>query len=182
MNLNRLIKSRRTIHRYLDKKVPPEIVLEALEAAHFAPNHKHTWPWRFTVVGPQCKVEIDQTALAIKSSNGPLQGQALNLFQEKRVNPSLIVVSQMRTQDVFQSKEDYAAIACAIQNLSLVLHDHGVGSKWSSGSLIRSPKVYKILGINAQEQEIVAFLWYGYASYTPKINRPSLESVMTQLS
>ena len=88
MNLNRLIKSRRTIHRYLDKKVPQEIVLEALEAAHFAPNHKHTWPWRFTVVGPQCKAQIDQAALAMKSGNGPLKGQALNLFQEKEFRNS----------------------------------------------------------------------------------------------
>ena len=159
-----------------------DAILEALEAAHFAPNHKHTWPWRFTVVGPQCKAQIDQVALAMKSGNGPLQGQALNLFQEKRVNPSLIVVSQMRTQDVFQSKEDYAATACAIQNLSLVLHHHGIGSKWSSGSLIRSPKVYEILEINSQEQEIVSFLWYGYAAFTPKIHRPPLESVITQLS
>ena len=66
MNLSTLIKSRRTIHRYLDQAVPQEIVMEALEAAHFAPNHKHTWPWRFTIVGAETKAKIDQVALAMK--------------------------------------------------------------------------------------------------------------------
>ena len=181
MNLNTLIKSRRTIHRYLDQKVPTEILFEALEAAHFAPNHKHTWPWRFTLVGPQTKAQLDEMTLSMKSTNGPLTGQALTLFNEKRIHPSLVVVSQVRHQDVFQSKEDYAAVACAIQNFSLVLHQHGVGCKWSSGSLIRSPKAYELLSIDSVEQEIVAFLWYGYAAHTPKVSRPNLEEMLHHL-
>ena len=177
MDLITLIKTRRTIHRYLDRPVDPSIIDEAIEAAHFAPNHKHTWPWRFTKIGPHTKEKIDTAALAMKATNGPLEGQALTLFKEKRIYPGLVVVSQIRNNDPFQSKEDYAAVACAIQNFTLALHQHQIGSKWSTGTLIRSPRAYELLGINPQAEEIVGFLWYGYPSHTPKVNRPDLSEV-----
>ena len=34
---------------------------------HFAPNHKLTWPWRFTVVGREGRVKIADRAVELKS-------------------------------------------------------------------------------------------------------------------
>lgn len=182
MDLSTLIKTRRTIHRYLDQSIDPQLISNAIEMAHYAPNHKHTWPWRFTVVGPETKTKIDQAALAMKEVNGPLQGGSLTLFNEKRVHPSLVVVSQCRSSDPHQSREDYAAVACAVQNFCLYLHSQGVGTKWSTGSLIRHPKAYEIMEINPQAEEIVGFLWCGYASQTPEVKRPSLDDVVRKLA
>ena len=87
-NLVNLIKSRRTIHRYLAGHIDPSVVELALEAAHQAPNHKGTWPWRFNVVGPETKAALDSAALKMKEANGPLEGAPLEAFKQKRVNPS----------------------------------------------------------------------------------------------
>ncbi len=43
-----ILLNRRTIHLYEPGEVSKEILHQALEAAHHAPNHRHTWPWRFT--------------------------------------------------------------------------------------------------------------------------------------
>ena len=176
-----LIKTRRTIHRYLDQQVAPEIVSEAIAAAHQAPNHKFTWPWRFTVVGPETKAMIDAAALAMKSTNGPLEGRSLQVFKEKRVHPGLVVVSQVRVDDEFQAKEDYAAVSCAVQNFCLAMRAHGIGTKWSTGSLIRNPRAYDLLQIDDRAEEIVGFLWYGYPSSTPDVTRPDVSVVRRDL-
>ena len=176
-----VIKSRRTIHRFSERAVPAELLELALEAAHQAPNHKLTWPWRFYVIGPETKAEMDSAALKMKSTNGPLEGASLELFKEKRLNPQLVVVSQRRSTDPIEAKEDYAAVACAIQNMCLAFTAHGVGTKWSTGSLTRSPQAYQLLNIDERVEEVVGFIWYGYPAHTPTSKRPSLSDVTRRL-
>jgi nitroreductase len=173
-----LIKRRRTIHRYLERAVPPELVWEALDAAHHAPNHLLTWPWRFYVVGAQTKAALDSAALKQKEVNGTLEGAELEAFKEKRLNAHLIVVSQVRSEDPTRAKEDYAAVSCAIQNLCLTFAARGVGSKWSTGSLTRAPQLYELLDIDARAEEVVGFVWYGYPAQVPSVERPELDMVV----
>lgn len=172
-----ILKSRRTIHLYTDQVVPSEFVDEAVSAAHYAPNHKLTWPWRFTAIGPNVKAKMNDLALKMKATNGPLGEAQLELFKKKRIHPQLMVVSQVNTDDSFQRKEDYAAVSCAIHNFSLALAAYGVGTKWSTGSMTRHPLAYELTGINQHEEEIVGFLWYGYPAKTPSPKRPELNSI-----
>jgi nitroreductase len=175
-----IIKSRRTIHRYLDQKVPFEEIQNAVLAAHHAPNHRLTFPWRFVHIGPQIRKIVDDASLKFQTAKSPLSEDALEIFKEKSIYPELLVVCQKRTNDLMQSKEDYAAVACAVQNLSLYLHSKGIGSKWSTGGLSQNPMAYQVLQINAQEEEIVGLIWIGYAANTPEINRPALSTIFRQ--
>src|SRR3954468_14929043 len=43
------IRTRRAIKEYLDTPLPKEWIEELLDAAHWAPNHHLTHPWRFHV-------------------------------------------------------------------------------------------------------------------------------------
>ena len=43
------IRTRRTVKEYLPTEIPREWIEELLDAAHWAPNHKLTHPWRFHV-------------------------------------------------------------------------------------------------------------------------------------
>jgi nitroreductase len=172
-----IIKTRRTIHRYLDQKVPFEELQNAVLAAHHAPNHKLTFPWRFIHVGPEIRSKVDQASLSFLSAKGQPDEQALMLFKEKSIYPELLIACQKRSNDPIQSKEDYAAVACAIQNLSLYLHSKGIGAKWSTGGLSQNPYAYQILEIDPKEEEIVGLIWIGYPAQTPDIKRPELSAV-----
>ena len=156
-------------------------VREALSAAHQAPNHKHTWPWRFTHVGPETKQRINELALKMKSANGPLEGPALTLFRQKRIHPQLMIVSQTKCEDAMQRREDYAAVSCAIQNFMLALSSRGIGSKWSTGSMTRHPIAYELSQVDAEREEIVGFIWYGVPAKTPSPRRPALEEVLREV-
>ena len=76
-----------------------------------------------------------------------------------------------------QSREDYASVSCAIHNFTLALAARGVGTKWSTGSMTRHPMAYDLAQVDAQAEEIVGFIWYGFAARTPQPRRPDLNEV-----
>lgn len=174
MDLYEAIFERRTIHNYLAEPVSKEVVDRCLSAAHMAPNHKLTWPWRFTVVGSETRERLLPIACRLKNAHAP---KMVERIRAKLINPgALIVVTQILCNDDFRDREDYAATCCAIQNLMLAARAEGLGSKWSTGALTHHPDVCEVLGVNADEERVVGFIWLGTAQTTPEIQRPELET------
>lgn len=162
MDLHEALLTRRTAHLWRDEPVPETVVERALAAAHLAPCHRFTWPWHFVRVGAQSRAQLFEIALRLKSGGAEVSDALREKVIRKVRNPAhLIVVTQRPNEDPAVHREDYAAIACAIQNLSLSVHADGFASKWSTGGLTRDPETYSTLGLNAEEEEIVGFVWVG---------------------
>ncbi len=179
MDLHAAIHERRTIHSYRPEPLEPEVLERALDAAHQAPCHKLTFPWRFVVSGPRTREAIANIAVSLKSSDRTLPPEKITAIQNKVLDPAeLVVVAQVRCDDPFRSREDYAACSCAIQNMSLSLTADGVGSKWSTGGLTRDRGTYDVFGIDPAAEEIIGFIWVGLAKETPTVKRPGLDSVV----
>ncbi len=176
MDFYQIINNRRTIHHYKPEPLPQEVLHRVLKAAHMAPNHKMTWPWRFTLVGPETRQTLVPLAHKIKEQKkGPLTEIAKKALQSKLLNPgALVVVSILRTDNNFQYREDYAAASCAIQNMLLALQAEGYGGKWGSGGLTSHPETYKMMDIAPEQEEIIAFIWMGTPSQIPEVQRPAL--------
>lgn len=173
------ILARRTAHSYLDQPVSSGTMARALEAANHAPCHKRTYPWRFVRVGPQSRQLLAELAVAIKAASRPLSAEEAIRVAEKILQPpELVVACQCRVPDPFRAKEDYAACACAIQNFSISLAAEQVATKWSTGGLTRDLRAWSILGIDPGHQEVIGFLWAGFADPTPSVQRPPLSAVV----
>ncbi|MEM6925952.1 MAG: nitroreductase [Myxococcota bacterium] len=179
MDLHDALIRRRTVHRFAPGSVPDEVVDRALRAATFAPNHKLTWPWRFVFVGPETREELVALNTELKASGRTLTDEQRAGIRRKMTSPDrLLSVAQVRVDDAFRSREDYATIAMAIQNLSLSLFADGVYAKWSTGGVTRHPETYRLLGIDPEEQELVGFVWIGYAEAVPgPADRPEAAEV-----
>jgi nitroreductase len=67
-----------------------------------------------------------------------------------------------------QEKEEYAAVACAIQNFQLALWSQGVGCQWSTGPIINDPETCQLLQTDC---ELVAALYIGYPARIPVSKR-----------
>ena len=92
--------------------------------------------------------------------------------------PGWLVITYTKAPDDLRDRENYAAVCCAIQNLSLTLWAQGVGMKWTTGPVTRDPGIYAILGIDPEREEIVGLMWYGYPAETPAMKRhPSSEFI-----
>jgi len=165
MSIYDVITERRTVHRYAERALPPGLLERALEAAIAAPNHKLTEPWRFARAGHCTRAGLVAIGLDLLTQGGALPLSAATLANKRRSvdNPAeLLIVSQVLSADRDTRREDYAAVACAIQNLSLVLWEEGVGTKWLTGDILSDPRTYKLLHIDSALQEVVGMLWIGY--------------------
>jgi nitroreductase len=170
MNVREAILTRRTVQKYSTEPIPEGCIERALECAIRAPNHKLSNPWRFSRVGPQTRREIVDLGVRIKRDKAESKGRELSEKKVEKIraklgnSPEVIVVSQVLADDPFRRKEDFAAIACAIQNLSLCLWEEGVGSKWATGGVTRHAQTYEITEIDPEREEIVGFVWVGHSS------------------
>ncbi len=169
MNLHELFSSRRTVHKFKAGPVPKAVVDRAFEAAHWAPNHKLTFPWRFTVVGPETRRAFAHTGIGLKEQKGgPLAPEAKLGIEKGFLTPGLLIaVSCLIGPDPMRAREDYAAVSCAIQNLMLSFWEAGFGSKWGTGAVTRHPSTYERLGIDPKKEEVVAFLYVGVPEIVP---------------
>lgn len=181
MQLYDAIHRRRTIHDYLDRPLPEGAFERIIDAAHQAPNHKLTWPWRFSRIGRETREKtLLPLGIRLKAPTGRDPSPKLVAkITEKLMHPAeLVVVSLVRCDDAFRAREDYAAAACAIQNLQLAATAEGAGAKWSSGGLTTHPETYAAVGIDPEVEEIIAFVWIGVPAKVPSIKRPPLEAVL----
>jgi nitroreductase len=171
------LMGRRTIQTFRSDPLPAGILEMALEAAIRAPNHKLTNPWRFTQVGAKSRKDFVDFAAEAKFGGAPSERQREMVAKKLESAAVFLIVSQVIDADPFRRREDYAAIACAIQNLSLALWAEGVGSKWSTGPATRDPRTYDLLSIDPAIEEIVGVVLIGYATSIPETPRRPLSEV-----
>ncbi|MBJ93718.1 MAG: nitroreductase [Rickettsiales bacterium] len=181
MKLQDAIHSRRTAHSWTNEPVNQDILERALRAAQMAPCHRLTWPWRFTLPGPVARNALYELGVQLKAARRAEQpSEALrDRLRQKLLHPALVVVSQVLDEDLDRQNEDYAACACAIQNLSLSVTADGLHSKWSTGGLTRHKETYEILSVPQDEERIIGFVWIGTPARLPnEPERLPLEQVV----
>lgn len=174
-----VLRSRRTIHLFTPAVPPRALVMQALDLARWAPNHRMTEPWRFYLLGPETAGAIAQlNAEIVVAARGEAAGQK-KLDRWQRV-PGWLVVTCARSEDPVRQHEDLLACACAVQNFQLALWAEGVGTKWSTGKVTRDPRFFELLGIDPAEEVFVAMLWYGYPAEIPEAQRRPVAEVLVE--
>jgi nitroreductase len=185
MDLRELVLTRRTVHNYLPDAVPESLIEEALRLSLWAPNHKLTFPWVYTVIGRKKREQIADLAVELRAAKemAPLSEVKIKAARDNVLLPShLVSLGLKTTKDARQAHEDYATLACSVQIMSLHLWRHGVATKWSTGGFYSHPKTYEILGLNPMEVRLEGGLLIGRAQMVPdKPERPDLSSVVRRV-
>lgn len=179
--IEEVIRGRRTIHNFTTEVPPSEQIEKAIELASWAPNHRHTEPWRFHHLGPETiSAVVDLNARLVAEKKGPAAGEAKR-ERWSMIAGWLVVTSALSPDDAELEKEDYAACCCAIQNLSLYLWSVGIGVKWTTGAVTRHPEFYQLLNVDSTARQTVGVLWYGYAANVAQQKRQPVEEILTRL-
>jgi nitroreductase len=139
MELEDAIRTRRTHKVYGDEPVARETLEELLELARWAPNHNLTNPWRFRVLGPDSLAELKRAA-------GPEAAAKLDRA------PTLVVASQVRSDDAQQDEEDLCAVSAAIAYVLLAAHARGLAGYWRTPEVLRSAEGRAAVGIPDNER------------------------------
>ncbi len=173
-DLHELMATRRTVFQFKPQPVDTDIVERALTAAHWAPNHKHTWPWRFMLPGPHMQAQLVDyfsarliEKLARRQITGAEAERILHNSRERqRQMPLQIIVYATQTGTAHQQREDYASACCAVQNLTLSLWADGVASGWKT---FDSEAAYTLTGLDPDHHVLVGLIQAGYAlNETPR--------------
>ena len=185
MDVHEAIRTRRSIFQFQAEPVPYEILERLLGFGIWAPNHYLTEPWRFTIVGEAVRQALAERYGELQKTKAPadagdeirqrLQASGTVKFLSK---PTVVVVSCLQQGDETRRREDYAATCCAVQNIQLAAWAEGVGMQWSTNPLIHDPPAYTLLGIDPEQEAIIAFLYMGYPAEIPTPKRRPLAEVL----
>ncbi len=158
------LRTRRTVSAFSPEAPPRDVVARAIEAATWAPNHHVTEPWRFHVLVGDARDELAAAICATLPPEKATPDERASVRSKLARAPVLIVVTQVgATDDPIRDLEDYAACACATQNLLLAAHAEGLAAKWSTGKLGHSEGAKRHLGLEKHDR-IVAYVYVGYAA------------------
>lgn len=174
-----LIKNRRSIFpvSYIDKPIEKELIVELLECAEQAPTHKLTEPWRFIVFrGEGLKklaIELQDQYMKEASKETFLEKKYQSIKDKVHRSGAVIAVCLHESGRV-PKWEELAAVAAAVQNLSLAASAKGVGSYWSSPATLNSMGSFLNMETN---ESCVGLLYMGYHDELPrKGNRSGLQN------
>jgi nitroreductase len=173
------MRGRRSIDLFEPTPVAHGVLLEAIELARWAPNHRLTEPWRFQLIGPKTREAIIALAVAIDTA---AKGERAGAARRERLNavPGFFVLTSPRNADALTEREDYAACCCAAQNLMLHLWQRGVGVKWTTGGITRDARFYELLAVDISKDQIVGFFWYGVPRIIPTQKRRPVAEIVTE--
>jgi nitroreductase len=165
--INTLIRQRRSTFpkQYAaGKQVPDAIIRQLLENANWAPNHKQTEPWRFTVftgdgLGTFARYQAEKYREAAGASF------AKDKYEKLLANPLLcshiISIGMKRHADKhIPEMEEIAAVACAVQNMYLTAAAYGVGCYWTTGGVTFDESAKTFFGLG-EEDKLLGFLYVG---------------------
>jgi nitroreductase len=189
MELNEAILTRRSIFDFKPDVVPDGLLEKVLSAGPWAQNHRLTEPWRFRALGPETHQALAEAFAAVqlealKPDAGEAERAAVREGAMRKIltRPLVVVVSYTLEGDDLRHREDYAATCCAIQNIQLAAWGEGLGMQWSSNRMTRHPATYALLGMDAEREEIIGFLYFGFPAEVPAPRpRKPLQEVLQRL-
>ncbi|MBX3010655.1 MAG: nitroreductase [Caldilineaceae bacterium] len=180
------ITERRTIKQFLPEPVGSETITKLIELATWAPNHRLNEPWRFYVLTGDARARLGEIAGGITAAKVGAAGGDPAVTARKAQEaaagwanvPTLLFITMLNDPNPEVHLENYGAVCCAIQNLTLAAHVLGIGTSWSSGAVAAAPELLTLVGAGNNER-MVGLLRLGYldaAAPTPKSRRTPGES------
>jgi nitroreductase len=155
------------------RAVSRDLLLEILADAHRAPTHGLTQPWRFQVFTGPSRERLAEALPELYDRTTPEAARQADkrakLGSAPRLAPvAIAVAARVEPQGKIPEIEEIAATACAVQNLMLSAHAHGIGSFWSTPPVVMSAEFASWLGLDATHRALgLVYLGYAQAGMAP---------------
>ncbi|TYO98404.1 nitroreductase [Geothermobacter ehrlichii] len=188
MDIDAIVKGRRSIRKYQPQEVSRQILEDILATALWAPSGSNRQDWEVIAVRGEKR---DQLVAIVEGAKHHIQPNLEKLFPEKIIQlsmqffkdlggaPAVLLVyipckeSQCETaQDKrgrfrpdVQHFDRLLSAAALIQNLLLTAHAHGLGTCWMVGPKYVEEKINDLFGMT--DKELVSIIPIGYPDQTP---------------
>lgn len=141
--------------------IAEETLRRLLEAAHRAPSHGRTDPWRFHLFSGAAR-DLVRAALC-ETMRADAGAEQLDKIRRKAEHAAAImgIVCVPSGRSNIPIHEEIAATAMAVQNLHLAATAEGLVAFWSSGAKVEHPAIRTLLGLNETER-CLGLLYLGH--------------------
>lgn len=167
-HINSIIQNRRSIFpsMYSGEPVSDEVIEQLLNNANYAPNHRHTEPWRFKVFTGKALERLgDQMADLYERYTPKEKYSAMKhkkVAQKPRQSSHIIAICMQRDpQEKLPEWEEMCAVACAVQNMWLTASAYNLGAYWSTPGLIERAEMRAFLDLKDGEK-CMGFFYIGH--------------------
>jgi len=166
--LNELIKNRRSVFpkMYSQEKVKDEVIQQLLENANWAPTHRFTEPWRFTIFHGEGlkKLAEYQSALykQVAEADGTFEERKYQKLANQPMMASHVIAIGMRRdpEESIREVEEVAAVSMAVQNMYLTATAYGLGCYWGTGGITYMDEAKEFFGLGEKDR-FMGFLYVG---------------------
>jgi nitroreductase len=160
--VEQVIRDRRT-SLLVDREAPvaDDLIDRLIEAATWAPNHKRTWPWRFTVVSGDSRGRLG-LAMAEAGAELGLDPAKVEKLPTKYERSAVVLLVWVHLDgDEVRQREDRDATAAAVQNLLLTATAHDLGNYWATIPDALVPAVRRFAEVD-DTHDPVALVYLGW--------------------
>ena len=171
---------RRMAWQYKDEPVPKEALTRMLDTAVWAPNHRLTEPWRFFVLekGSEARKKVADLAYEFSMGRNDNPARAEASRQTILDPPIVMFVYSVPGPNEDTTQENYAAVCCAAQNISLAGFAEGLAVTWETGGTTRHPDLKRTLGAE-EDWKMAVMLSIGAPAESPQASRTPVASFVT---
>jgi len=164
MEIDKVIKGRRSIRRYQERDIPDSVIKELLSLAIYAPSSMNGQPWHFIIVRDKKKKE---QLVEIKNKYCPVEKRdyKADFLQQA---PVIIIICVIKEKS-FDREIENGVLAAA--NLMLGAYSRGIGSVYLSAHRVGDPNISReirqILNI-PKNVDPVALIPLGFPNEIPE--------------
>lgn len=159
------IQQRRSMFpaEYTGGRIPENELLQILEAARWAPNHKKTEPWKYKVIqGDGLKNLGDfMVEQEVKDSGKPASMKVRKMGEKMLQSSAVILIFLNRDEkERIPEWEEIAAVSMSVQNMWLMIHHLGHGAYWSSPKSFANMNEFDAIETTGNDR-FLGFLYLG---------------------
>lgn len=157
------ICERRSVRHFLDASVDRKLIMEALQAASWAPSGLNNQPWRFALVWDS---EVKEKLAGLTRYSATLRGSAV------------LVLVFLDHDGSYDYVKDCQAVGACIQNFLLAIHANGLGAVWIGEILKNKEQIPPLLSL-PDRLELMAVVAVGHpAHHNQTSHRRPLEELI----
>ena len=165
------IVSRRTVRKFQPDDIPLHTVINILEDAKWAPNHKFREPWEIILYkgdGRDKLVEQVWNSLDRKGFEKEKLDKKKKKFESfvNEIPIHLLFYMKLPSSEKVRH-EDFAATCAFIQNVQLLSWGKGLGTVWKTNEFIFDPDFRERVGIE-RDDVVIGMLHLGKPAIIPE--------------
>lgn len=180
-----LVRERRSVFpaHYTGESIDEAVVRDILTHATWAPTHKRTEPWRFTVFMKEGLARLAEMQAAcyrnVTEADGSFREERYKGLLTKPLQSACIIAIGMKRDEKksVPEVEEIGAVFCAVENMYLSATAHGLGCYLSTGGITYFEEAKPLFGLGAEDR-LIGFFHLGVPNeWPPPKERKPLEEV-----